>query len=73
MKDKDTKARTTLESHCASKRPGKNTSHSKNGTIFKRWQKWPFCKGRSKTKWSQMVYTGNEPQNKYQKHTETTL
>ena len=60
------KARTTLESHYARKRPGKNTSHSKNGMILKRWQKWPFCKGYSKAngrKWSQMVYTGAEPKN----------
>ena len=43
-----------------------NTSHSKNGTIFKRWQKWPFCKGYGKAKWSQMVYAGTErPKTKY--------
>ena len=48
-----------------------NTSHSRNGTVLKKWQKLPFCKGYSKAKWSQMVYTGTEPQNT--KHTETTL
>ena len=63
MKNKDKKARITLELHYPRKWPGKSASHSKNGTIFKRWQKWPFCKGYSKAKWSQMVYTGTEPQN----------
>ena len=33
----------------------KNTSHSKNGTNIKRWQKGSFCKGYTKAKWSQMV------------------
>ena len=62
MKSKDKNARTTLESYYARKRPGKNTSHSKNGTVIKTWQKWPFCKDYSKAKWSQMVYTGTELQ-----------
>ena len=57
------KARTTLESYYAGKRPGKNTPNSKNVTVFNRWQKWPFCKGYSKAKWSQMVSTGTDPQN----------
>ena len=55
IENKDKKARTTLESHYARKRPGNITSHFKNGTIFNRWQKWPFCKGYSKAnghKWS---------------------
>ena len=60
---KTKKARTTLESHYARKRLGKNTSHSKNDTILNRWQKWPCCKGYGKAKWSQMVYTGTEPKN----------
>ena len=51
------------EPHYARKQPGKNTSDSKNCTIFKRWHKCPFCKGYSKAKWPQMVYTGTEPQN----------
>ena len=34
MKNKNKKARTTLESHHVRKRQGNNTSHSKNGTIF---------------------------------------
>ena len=51
------------EPHYARKQPGKNTSDSKNCTIFKRWQKWPFCKCYSKAKWPRMVYTGTEPQN----------
>ena len=38
-------------------------SHSQNGIIFNRRQKWPFCKGYSKAKWSQMVSTQTEPQN----------
>ena len=37
LKTKDKKATTTLESHYTRKRRGKNTSHYKNGTIFKRW------------------------------------
>ena len=41
----------------------KNTSHFKNGTIFKRWQQSPFCKSYSKTKWSQMIYNWTELQN----------
>ena len=70
MKNKD-KAWTTLESHYAGKRPGKNIPNSKNVTIFNRWQKWPFCKGYSKAKWSQMVTNGLywHWSSKYQKHT----
>ena len=49
-----------LESHYARKRPGKKTSHSKNGKIFRRWQKWPFCKGYSDAKSSRMTYLGDE-------------
>ena len=64
MKNRDKKARTTLESHYARKRPGKNTSHSKNGTIFKRWQKWPFCKGYiPKQNGHKRSILGREPQN----------
>ena len=63
MKNTDKKTRTILESHYARKLPGKNTSHSKNGTIFKRWQKWQFCKGYNREKWSQMIYIGTEAQN----------
>ena len=61
MKSKDRKAR-TQESYYTRKRPGKNASHFKIGTIFKKWKKWPFCKGYSKAKWSQMVHTGSELQ-----------
>ena len=57
------KSKNNIRVALCQKTAGKNTSHSKNGTIFKRWQKWPFCKGYSKAKWSQMVYTGTEPQN----------
>ena len=31
--------------------------------MAQKWQKWPFCRGYSKAKWSQMFYTGTEPQN----------
>ena len=60
MKNKDKKARSTLELHYARKWPGKSASHSKNGTIFKGGKKWPFCKGYSTAKWSIVVYFASE-------------
>ena len=58
MKNKDKNARTTFEWHYGRKHLTLQKWHS-----FKKWQKLPFCKGYSKAKWSQMVYTGTEPQN----------
>ena len=65
MKNRDKKARTTLESHYARRNGRGKTPHiKKNGTMFKRWQKWPFCKGyipkQNGHKWSIL---GREPQN----------
>ena len=39
MKNKDKKVRTPLELNYARKRPEKNTSHSKNGTIYGHFEK----------------------------------
>ena len=50
------KSKNNIRVALCQKTAGENTPHSKNGTIFKRWQKWPFCKGFSRAKSSKLTY-----------------
>ena len=61
LKTKDKKAWTILESHYMPENGREKPLHIPK--MAQKWQKWPFCRGYSKAKWSQMFYTGTEPQN----------
>jgi len=67
MKIKDKKSKKYIRVAPCQKTAGKNTSLSKNGTIFKRWQKWSFCKGFNKAKLSILGLSLKIPKT-YRKH-----